>query len=429
MTEKTLSWREAAKKELENSVSTLEKEFTAEEAKIVEEARTDKTLIPPAAWCYWGTVVLYVIIQAIVGFVALWSLSDKIVPVWIQINVGWTILLLQAIHFGGSLWSIRINDLAGFSFWGRPWYTPKHGLYIVPKGVLQVIKTDRNYKDKRFPGPPDKIYRVSRTLQDTLEGGDMPPEGKVRPIFVMTGEARLSEEEMKKLKENGGGNPLDRQLSVEISYFVRYRPDQNYGGIFRISRNLSSATGNIDERIQDLIQEQSERDIKAVLSRHTPATIIENWELINQVFVLKLRLAAMRLGIDVDKNGGGLDDLNVSHTTSEDQANVTREQFKKLATITKAEAESIKRQKEREGDAKGELAWLTALAEGQKKIADDLIVDGEAVLASQAVRGVLEKTDVILAGGEGGMKDIMAFVKGAQSAFNSAGGVKKGARS
>ena len=55
---------------------------------------------------------------------------------------------------------------------------------------------------------------------------------------------------------------------------------------------------------------------------------------------------------------------------------------------------------------------------------DDLEVGGDAVLASEAVRGILGDTDVILAGGEGGMGDVMRLVKGAQSEFNA--GVKKG---
>lgn len=423
-----LEWRAIAKKELTDAVTDLEAEFIAEAKDIsAKSARSDKTLIPPADGYYWATVALYITLQVVLGSYAWLSLSTEVIPVGIPINVGVTILILQALHLGGSLKSIGVNDLAGFSLFGRPWFIPKSGLYVVPLWLLKLIRADRNYKDARFPGPANKIFRVSRTQQEAREGGDMPPQEKdmVRPIFVMTGEPRLTKPDLKALKESGEENPLDRQLSVEIAYFVRYRPDQEYGGIFRIARNLASQTGNIDERIKDLVQEQSERDMKAVLSRHTPATIIENWELINKVFVMKLRLVAMRLGIDVDKSGGGLDDLNVSHPTAEAQAEVTREQFRRLATITKAEAEKVKRQKEREGDAAGELAWLNAQAKGRKAMKDALGVEGDAVLASEAVRGILKETDVILAGGEGGMGDVMRLVKGAQSAFNS--GTKRSA--
>lgn len=420
------TWRESAKKELEEAVVTLTQEFQTEEGAIRRQTETDKALYPPSPVYYWITVGIYDFIQLVLGYYALTKLTELVIPIGIPINVGLVVCLLQIIHFFKTLRSIEVSDLAGFSFFGRPWYIPKSGLYQVPWGILTLVRADRNYKDKRFPGPADKIFRVSKEKQKDREGGDMPPEGKdlVRPIFVTTGEPRLTSEDTRTLKEKGGGNPLDQQLSVEISYFVRYRPDQEYGGIFRIARNLSARTGDIDQRIQDLVQEQAEREMKAVLTRHTPATIIENWDLVNKVFILKLRLTVMRLGIDIDRNGGGLDDLNPSHETNETQAEVTREQFRKLATITKAEATSAERQKVREGEAAGELAWLKAQAEGRKKMKEELGVSGDAVLASEAVREVLKETDVILAGGEGGMGDVMRLVKGAQSAFNS--GTKKG---
>ncbi len=413
------NWRTNAKKDLEEMIVKLDEEFEAEKKEIKKQKAKDASLYEPADRYYWATVALYVFTQVILGLLVSLPLTTEVVSMGIPVNIGVTALLLQTLHFIGSFRSIKVDDLAGFTLFGRPWYVPKPGLYLVPLWILKVIRASRNYKDKRFPGPADKIFRISSTLQDTRVGGDIPPEGMVRPIFVMTGEPKLTEEDEKKLKDNGGANPLDRQLSAEIAYFVRYRPDQEYGGIFRIARNLSAQIGDIDERILDLVQEQSERDMKAVLSRHTPATIIENWDIINKVFVLKLRLAVMRLGIDVDKNGGGLDDLNLSHKTNDAQAEVTREQFRKHATITKAEAEKIKRQKEREGDAAGELAWLTAEAEGRKKMKEALKVKGDAVLASESVRGILGSTDVILAGGEGGMRDVMTFVKGAQSVLNS----------
>lgn len=422
-----LEWRKNAREELEQKLKELDDAFKNEETKIRTEAATDTTLYPPSPACYWAIVILYDLAQVALGYYAIASLMSVVILVVVPVNVGVVVLLLQALHFAKSLRSIGVDDLAGFGLFRRPWFIPRSGLYQVPWGILTVIRADRNYKDKRLPGPASKIFRVSSELQNKREGGDMPPADSkdlVRPIFAMTGEPRLTDADKTKIKESGGENPLDRQLSVEIAYFVRYRPDQNYGGIFRIARNLSARTEDIDQRIQDLIQEQSERDMKSVLSRHTPATIIENWDLINKVFIMKIRLAVMRLGIDIDSNGGGLDDINPSHATNEAQADVTREQFKKLATITRAEAEKVKRKKEREGDAAGELAWLEAQAKGRKKMKDDLEVTGDAVLASESTRGVLADTDVLVLG-EGGMRDVLSLVKGAQSAFAS--GSKKGA--
>lgn len=412
-------WRTKAKTDLVQLVVDLKSAFETEEKKIQSEASVDITLYPPPHMYYWAVIALYIFAQAALGLYISLPLITKVVSAGVPVNVGVLLLILQVFHLFGSFRSIGVDDLAGFSLYGRPWYVPKSGLYLVPTGILKVIRANRNYKDKRFPGPADKIFRVSTDLQDKREGGDIPPEssGLFRPIYVMTGEPQLSAEEKKELAESDGGNPYDRQLVVEISYFVRYRPEQQYGGIFRIARNLSAQTGDIDARIEDLVREQSERDMKSIISRNTAATIIENWDLINEAFILKLTLATMRLGIDIDTKGGGLNELNTSHKTNEEQANVARALFKKTAAITSAEAEGTARQKIREGEAKGELAWLTAQATGRKKIKEELSVSGESILASEAVRNVLPNTDVILAGGEGGMKDMMTLVKGAQAAF------------
>jgi regulator of protease activity HflC (stomatin/prohibitin superfamily) len=430
MSNDRLDWRNAAKDELVKTARQLEDELVLIDRQIRIEGSKDADLVPPHPVWYWSTVASYNIAQLTLAFFALFSLTKIVMPIGIPVNLGIVIFLLQTIHFAMSWHKVDVSHMAGFKLFGRPWYSATNGLYQVPWGIISVVWADRNYKDKRFPGPADKIYRVSSELQTTTPGGDMPPQGRdlFRPIFVLTGEPRFTDKDIGRLKEDSSLlNPLDKQLTVEISYFVRYRPDQDYGGIFRIARNLSSETGNIDERIEDLIREQSERDMNAILKRHTTATINENWDLVNEVFIRKLRLSAVRLGIDIPDEGAGLANLNPSHITNEDQANVVRALFKKDAIVTLGEAEGLRLRKVREGEAAGELAWLNAQAAGRKAIKDSLIVDGDAVLASEAVREVLKETDVILAGGEGGMSDLMRLVKGAQSAFNAGnkGGTQK----
>jgi hypothetical protein len=63
---------------------------------------------------------------------------------------------------------------------------------------------------------------------------------------------------------------------------------------------------------------------------------------------------------------------------------------------------------------------LFARAEGSKKLMGALGIDGNAVIASEAVRALSDKTDVIVVGAESGMRDVMGLVKGAQSALGSA---------
>ena len=58
---------------------------------------------------------------------------------------------------------------------------------------------------------------------------------------------------------------------------------------------------------------------------------------------------------------------------------------------------------------------------------DALKVKGDIVLATEAVRGLSDKTDVLIVGAESGMRDVMGLVKGAQGALGTK--TKKGVES
>lgn len=418
MSTTTANWREGAKAKLEAESAKLEGQFGTEKDEIRINSEKEKHLYPPPDRYYRNTVILYVLAQTALMFFVSLPLMTETVSIGIPVNIGIAFLLLQILHFAGSIRSVKVQDLAGFSLFGRPWYAPKTGFHVVPLGILKFIRASRNYKDVRFPGPADKIHRISREMQEKSPTGDAPPAGMVRPIFVLTGEPRLSDDDRKRIKEEDDGNPLDQQLSVEVVYFLRFRPDQDYGGIFRIARNLSAEAVDLDTHIENLIKEQSERDMKSVLSLLTPATIVENWDLVNEVFLKKVRLGAMRLGVDIAMNAGGLDDLNLSHGTNESQANAVRALFNKRTTIINAVAQRKAIEEKAAGEAYGELVLLKARAEGRELMKKKLNITGNAVLASEAVAGILEKTDVILAGGTDGVRDVMTLVKGAQSVLN-----------
>lgn len=432
-----MPWRERARNDLEKTRDHLKRQIKKVRGEIERETTDPKSrhwYAPKNKGYYWALVGAYLLAQAVVGFdmanmtfgstpffVNLAGLAVNstpfIVNLGVPVDLPLAVLLLQIVHFAASIRSVEVDKLAGLTFFGRPLYELHSGLYVIPRGLVRLVTASRNYRDKRFPGPADQIYRVSAEEQKKSPFGDAPPPGSgmVRPILVTTGEPKLTREEQKQQK-GGVSNPLDRQLSVEIAYYARFRPNQEFGGIFRIARNLTSQSNDIDDRIEDLIQEQSERDIKSILTQLTPATIIENWSLINEVFVLKLRLGVLRLGIDID-NGSGLDDLNPSHSTNEAQAEVAREEFKKAATIRKAEAEREKRTLEGQGAANAELARLKAVAEGTNKIKDNLKVPGETVMAAEAARTLGDKTVVL---GAEGVAQVTGLVDVLRKGFPSA---------
>ncbi|OGC80794.1 hypothetical protein A2943_02855 [Candidatus Adlerbacteria bacterium RIFCSPLOWO2_01_FULL_51_16] len=423
MPAKPITWRQYARKELQKERNRLFKLVVDDrdaasrkrddpkkgtlERRIEAEIATDKTyLIHPER--YWAVVILYLTVQVDIAL-RVWGLSERLS--WVvspmegfPVNVGLAVLLLQGVHFIASLKIVNVDDLAGIDFFGRPWYTPRSGLYLVPFLLLRLVTATRNYRDVRYPGPPDKIHRVSQKKQEENPEGDAPPADKVRPIFVTTGEPRMFTNEERKEREDRKSNPLDEQANIEIAYFLRSRVNADYGGIFRIIRNIGLRTGgNIDEKIDDLLREQSERDIKGILTKHTPATIIENWELINEVFSLKIQESVMRLGIHIDRRGVGLDDLNPSRETNLAQAEAIREEFRRRQAITKAQ-----------GAAEGKFLDLQATARGYGEIKEKLGVSGETVVASETAKTALgERADTLVLG-TGGIEQLFGIVKAGQ---------------
>lgn len=416
-----LPWRELAKKRLVDDLTELEKKIKDDVKEIEAETAKDGTYTVHIM-AYRAIVLAYLVAQAALALYLYYGvgiLTEVSLMQGFQIYPGPMVLILQGMHLAGSLKTIKVDDLAGVDFFGRPLFEPKSGLYVVPLFILTLTTMNRNYLDVRFPGPADKIFRVSAKIQQERPEGDMPPadSDQVRPIFVTSGEPQLTPDEQKDRK-NGVENPLDEQLNIEIAYFVRYRPNQDHGGIFRLIRNIGGIRGKSAEEtkqvIVNLLQEQSERDMKSIITRQTYATVVENWALVNEVFALKLQESVLRLGIQVDRRGAGLDDANPSHDTNEAQMEVARERFRRNQAVIKADGEgkaivTIGRSK-----AEAETLRLKALAKGYEKIKEDLGVDGDAVIASETVKAALsEKTDTLVLG-TGGIEQLFGLVKAGQ---------------
>ena len=415
----TLPWRELAKKRLTDELAELRIGLADDIKKIEEETAADGTYTV-RSFAYRVIVGVYLVAQLVLGGVALHN-----VLVEVKLAEGFAIypmlmlLLLQALHLGISLRTIKVDDLAGIDFFGKPLFEPKTGLYVVPRFILTLTITNRNYRDVRFPGHPDKIFRISAEAQRTSPTGDMPPAGddQVRPIYVTTGEPTLTPDECKERKA-GNENPLDEQLNIEVSYFVRYRPNQEHGGVFRLIRNIGGIRGKTAEEtrtvVEDLLREQSERDIKSILTQQTYATTVENWALVNEVFALKLQQSILRLGIQVDPRGAGLDDANPSHVTNEAQMEVARERFRRNQTVIKADGDGKRIVTLGRSNAEADKLRLEALAKGYEKIKVGLGVDGDAVIASETVKAALsEKTDTLVLG-TGGIEQLFGLVKAGQ---------------
>ena len=173
----TLPWRELAKKRLTDELAELRIGLADDIKKIEEETAADGTYTV-RSFAYRVIVGVYLVAQLVLGGVALYNFSVEV-----ELADGFAIypmlmlLLLQALHLVASLRTIKVDDLAGIDFFVRPLFEPKTGLYVVPRFILTLTITNRNYRDVRFPGHPDKIFRISAEAQQKSPTGDMPPAG------------------------------------------------------------------------------------------------------------------------------------------------------------------------------------------------------------------------------------------------------------
>ncbi|OGG47264.1 hypothetical protein A2671_01855 [Candidatus Kaiserbacteria bacterium RIFCSPHIGHO2_01_FULL_49_13] len=410
--ENLTKWRDIAKWDLIDRKTALESEVGGLLAQLKKDAHDEPSLYP-RPWIYAMVIGLYLGVQIALAWV-IWSHFSHVSIGGIPVDLRYTVLVLQMLHFALSWRSVEVDALAGIDFFGRPALLPEPGPILVPRGLLRLSREARPYQDIRFPGDPNKIWRVSSKKQDETPGGDMPPleqqkEHVVRPIIALTGEPRGVVE----VQRGEERNPLERQLAVEFAYFARYRLSTLHGGIFRIHRNVGRT--DIHGRIKDLLREQGDTELRSILSSQTAATVIENWDLIKEVLTLKFTVVVMRWGVDMHQ--GSLVDMNPSHETNEAQARVARADFDRMSTIIAADAESQATIKKGGGLAEAERLRLFAQAAGIKKIMGDTGVSGETVFAAETAKDALKNADTVVVGASSGMADLIGLVEAGKKLF------------
>lgn len=339
-----------------------------------------------------GAVIIGVLL------VASWLMWSKPLYESSDTTLRWgpTCLLIAIAYLLLALRKVSVDYSAGAFFYGKALVHLPSGLHFVPPGLMQLDEASRTVQEFQCPGEPEKVFK-----EDDKE---KLPEGMVRPIRIVT-RAPIPGKEATEI--------LNTQMSFVVSFVFQYVVKD----IFDYKQNFGDA-----ETVHIQLRDIGETTVAEYATKRTTSQFIKDLPKLNLLLRAEVEKRFGNSGIDIIS--ARLISPDITHDVSSALAGIPIERAKAQQTVIKADAEKARRQKEREGDAAGELAWLTAEAEGRKKIKDALKVGGEEVLASEAVRGILDKTDVILAGGEGGMKDVMAFVKGAQSAFNS--GTKKG---
>lgn len=335
---------------------------------------------------------LVVIIAICLIAVASWS-----VPLFSKFDIafdgGPTTLLFACIYLAASLKEVGPDDMGGAFCYGKALVRLDAGLHFIPLGLMQLRTVPRPVQEFQCPGEPEEVQK----------GEDKNPldAGKVRPIRFVTRAPRQDEKGM-----------LDTQMTLDLNFVVQYAITD----IFDFVANYGSIE-NIKKQLRDI----GETTLAEEVTKHTPASFIERLPRTNKKLVEKVRGRFLHSGINIISVR--LVSPDITHEVSKALANIpiARAQAQQAEILSTGERTRLTNVGQ--GAANAKLSMLSAQAKGQKEIKDALGVDGHAVIAAEAVDGLSEKTDMLILG-QGGMRDAMSLVKGAQSALNIGNGAK-----
>lgn len=312
----------------------------------------------------------------------------------ITFNGGSTSLLVAICFLALGAREVEADYIAGAFFYGKALKEMSSGFHWIWPVLMQLLKAPRDVQEFQCPDEPENVFKG-----DDKE--PLPP-GMVRAIRAVTRAPLPTEKDM-----------LDVRMTLDINFVIQYVIEH----IFAFKSNFGGSIANVQRQMRDV----GERTIAEEITRNTPASFIAKLPDTNDHLAAKVEERFLNSGVRIIS--AYLISPDISHKVSGALADIPVARAKAVQTEINAGAEEIKRTKEGAGTANAELALLTARAKGEKEIKNALgITDGNAVLASEAVRNILEKTDVLVMGGEG-MRDAMGLVKAAQSALNSGKGV------
>lgn len=304
------------------------------------------------------------------------------------------------LYLAASLKMVRADEHGGAYCYDKALKRLSAGLHFIPFGFSQIKSVSRKVQEFQCPDEPEKTFKGD-------DRKELPP-GMVRPIRIVTRAPKESEKGM-----------LDEQMTLVVSFVFQYVVKD----IFDYVANFGD-TKLIEKQLRDI----GESVIAEEATRRTPAGFIRDLPALNEKISGEVQdrfensgveiISARLIAPDVShKVSSALADIPIARAGAKKK--VIDAQGEAKAIEINAEAQKNQKRKVREGEAAGELAWLEAQAQGREKMMKSLDVSGEVVVAAEAIRELSPKTDTLVVGAEGGLRDIMAMVKGAAGALKS----------
>lgn len=312
----------------------------------------------------------------------------------LKFNWGLPITLIPIIHFLLSLKRVETSQIAGTYFYGKPLKTVGAGLNFVPVGIMELVSYPADPQEILEPGSREEIFWGDEKI-------DL-PEGKVRPIWLPT----RSPADMDDL----GKRPMDAQMVVGVAYHVFYR----IRDVFTFHAYVGSV-GEADKQLKMI----SVRALGEIIVEYTAGEAVEEQAEINGQLDDLIREDTSHWGIEV--SNAGLEQINLSHELGAAMRDRAKAKFEAETKQIETDAEAY--QRIHLGDADGKAARsreagpILGRVDGLKTMMNELKVDGSEALASETGPRMMEKADVLIAGAQGGLTDILAGAKSIQTAL------------
>lgn len=302
-----------------------------------------------------------------------------------------------------SIRSVGVDEVGGADLFGQPVRQFSNGLKWIPFGIFNFQTEKATFVQSEFPGDTDHI-------QWSDEKTKLEP-GKVRPIYLLTGE------------NPDGKLPTDKQMNVGVAALAKFQvvPERlfdllkNVGPIDVSKETEIRYTMTGGENVSPLMLEvvRHLRDTATAVMTEIAGQISYNelrghLNLVNRLLFLRLQKTVMSWGIQLAE--AGVTKINPGHEFNEKIQDRGQALADRDAMILRAEGEKQKRVLEGEGAATARLKLLEAEAKGQAKIAEVAKTEEGKIAISAEVAGKLAASGNTIVVGTDGVKDLIGIV-------------------
>lgn len=336
---------------------------------------------------------------------AIWLwLPDKATVGGIPINPQIFAYLFLIIYIIVSFRSVDVDEVAGADFFGTPVKQFERGLKWVPFIWLHFRKEFGTFVQCEFPGDADHIQWSDEKI--ALE------EGKVRPIYALTGE------------DPDGKLPSDKQMNIGLSALAKFQVVKvrffdfviNVGPIDAAKRfsvlTTMTGGGNVSDYTLEVVRHLRDTTtgvLREIMGQLSYNEITSHLHLINTLYWRRVEETVISWGIKMVEVR--ITNTNPGHGFNEELQKRSNAINERDALIIVAEGEKKQLMERGRGNASAEAALLKARAEGYAKVAKVAKAPEGQVAISADVAGKLASSgNTIVVGAADGLRDLIGMV-------------------